>query len=201
MLTGESMPVEKGPGDRVTGGTRNVDGTLVVVAARLGRDSALEQMVRLVLDAQASKAGVQRLADRISSFSAGRPADRAGDLAGLGHRQRRLEPRRAERGGRAHHRLPVCAGLATPMAVAVATGRGARAGLFVREASAFERMDRLATIVFDKTGTLTEGRPSVVDVATVPGWDRDRLLSSPRLPSPAASTRWLGPWLPSNPAR
>ena len=64
---------------------------------------------------------------------------------------------------------PVCLGLATPMAVAVATGRGARAGLFVREASAFERMDRLATFIFDKTGTLTEGKPSVVDVATVPG--------------------------------
>ncbi len=82
------------------------------------------------------------------------------------------QPRGPERGGRAHHRLPGALGLATPMAVAAATGRVARAGLFVRDASAFERMDRLATIVFDKTGTLTEGRPSVVDVA-----DRLRLGS------------------------
>ena len=72
---------------------------------------------------------------------------------------------------------PCALGLATPMAVAVATGRGAREGLFVREASAFERMDRLTTIVFDKTGTLTEGKPSVVDVQAVDGWDRERLLS------------------------
>ena len=68
MLTGESMPLDKNPGDRVTGGTRNGDGALVVEASRLGRESALEQMVRLVLDAQGSKAGVQRLADRISAY-------------------------------------------------------------------------------------------------------------------------------------
>src|SRR5206468_4805748 len=71
---------------------------------------------------------------------------------------------------------PCALGLATPMAVAVATGRGARAGLFVREASAFERMDRLKAVVFDKTGTVTEGRPSVVDVFAVEGFDRERLL-------------------------
>ncbi len=178
MLTGESMPVEKGPGDRVTGGTRNVDGALVVAAARLGRDSALEQMMRLVLDAQASKAGVQRLADRISSFFV--PVVLLIALATLlGWGVASGDWSRAVLNAAAVLIIacPCALGLATPMAVAVATGRGARAGLFVREASAFERMDRLATIVFDKTGTLTEGKPSVVDVATVSGWDRDRLLS------------------------
>src|SRR5262249_55497996 len=72
---------------------------------------------------------------------------------------------------------PCALGLATPMAVAVATARGAKAGLFIREASAFERMDQLATIVLDKTGTVTEGKPSVVDVFSANGWDRNRLLS------------------------
>ena len=91
---------------------------------------------------------------------------------------------------------PCALGLATPMAVAVATSRGARAGLFVREASAFERMDRLATIVFDKTGTLTEGKPTVVETLALPGWDRDRLLRPPRQ---AASTPWRAPWHPSLP--
>ena len=177
MLTGESMPVEKAPGDRVTGGTRNVDGALVIAAARLGRESALEQMMRLVVDAQASKAGVQRLADRISSVFV--PVVLVIALATLlGWGILGGDWSRAVLNAAAVLIIacPCALGLATPMAVAVATGRGARAGLFVREASAFERMDKLATIIFDKTGTLTEGKPSVVDVATVPAWDRERLL-------------------------
>jgi Cu+-exporting ATPase len=179
MLTGESMPVEKNPGDRVTGGTRNLDGTLVIAATRLGRDSALEQMMRLVLDAQASKAGVERLADRISSVFV--PIVLLIALATLlGWGVFSGDWSRAVLNAAAVLIIacPCALGLATPMAVAVATSRGARAGLFIREASAFERMDKLATIVFDKTGTLTEGKPSVVDVTTVPGWDRDRLLST-----------------------
>jgi Cu+-exporting ATPase len=178
MLTGESMPVEKHPGDRVTGGTRNGDGTLVVEAKRLGRESALEQMVRLVLAAQGSKAGVQRLADRISSYFVPVVLLIAlATLVGWGLISGNWSRGVLNAAAVLIIACPCALGLATPMAVAVATSRGARAGLFVREASAFERMDRLATIVFDKTGTLTEGKPKVVDTMTVPLWDRDRLLS------------------------
>lgn len=176
MLTGESIPVEKRPGDRVTGATLNGDGTLLVEAERLGRESALEQIVRMVREAQASKAGIQRLADTISSWFVPIVLGIA-VLTWLGWGLR-------GDGGRAVLNAaavliiacPCALGLATPMAVAVATGRGARAGLLVREASAFERMDRLGTIVLDKTGTVTEGAPRVTDVAVVAGWDRDRLL-------------------------
>ena len=177
MLTGESMPVEKQPGDRVTGGTRNGDGTLVVEAKRLGRESALEQMVRLVLEAQGTKAGVQRLADRIASYFVPVVLLIA-VLTLLGWAFLTSDWNQAVLNAAAVLIIacPCALGLATPMAVAVATSRGARAGLFVRDASAFERMDRLATVVFDKTGTLTEGRPTVVDTMTPPGWDRDRLL-------------------------
>ncbi|MGC8638917.1 MAG: heavy metal translocating P-type ATPase [Isosphaeraceae bacterium] len=178
MLTGESMPLDKNPGDRVTGGTRNGDGTLVVEAKRLGRESALEQMVRLVLEAQGSKAGVQRLADRISAYFV--PAVLAIALAtflGWGIFAGDWTNGIICAAAVLIIACPCALGLATPMAVAVATGRGAREGLFVREASAFERMDRLTTLVFDKTGTLTEGKPSVVEVQPVDGWDRERLLS------------------------
>ena len=177
MLTGESTPVDKYPGDRVTGATLNGDGTLRIEAQRLGRDSALEGIVRMVREAQGSKAGVQRLADTISSwFVPVVLVIAAATLLGWG----------VSGGGWGRAVLnaaavliiacPCALGLATPMAVAVATGRGARAGLLVREASAFERMDRLATVVLDKTGTVTEGKPSVVEVITVDGWGRDDLL-------------------------
>jgi Cu+-exporting ATPase len=177
MMTGESMPVEKRTGDRVTGGTRNGDGTLIVEARRLGHESALQQMVRLVLEAQGSKAGVQRLADRISSvFVPVVLGIAAVTLAGWGLATGDWSRAILNAAAVLIIACPCALGLATPMAVAVATSRGARAGLFVREASAFERMDRVDTIVLDKTGTLTEGRPSVVDVAALGGWDRDRLL-------------------------
>ena len=179
MLTGESLPVEKAPGDRVVGGTRNGDGTLVVVATRLGKDSALEQMARLVIEAQGSKAGVQRLADTISSYFV--PVVLVTALAtflawgavGSGWNQGVLNAAAV-----LIIACPCALGLATPMAVAVAVARGARLGLFIREASAFERMDRIDLIVFDKTGTLTEGRPTLVDVLPINGWDGERLLAT-----------------------
>ena len=177
MLTGESFPVEKRPGDRVTGATTNADGTLVIEAQRLGRESALEGIVRLVREAQGSKAGVQRLADAIASrFVPVVLAIAALTLLGWGLAVGDWGRAVLNAAAVLIIACPCALGLATPMAVAVATGRGARAGLLVREASAFERMDRLATIVFDKTGTLTRGKPSVTDVFTLPGWDRDRLL-------------------------
>ncbi len=174
MLTGEATPVDKRPGDRVTGATLNGDGTLLVEAQRLGSESALEGIVRMVRDAQGSKAGVQRLADRVSSyFVPAVLAVAALTLLGWGL----LEGWQAGLLNAAAVLIIACPcalGLATPMAVAVATGRGARAGLLVREASAFERMDTLTAVVLDKTGTVTEGRPSVTDVHVPSGREADR---------------------------
>jgi Cu+-exporting ATPase len=177
MLTGESIPVDKHPGDRVTGATLNGDGTLLVEAQRLGRQSALEQIVRMVRSAQDSKAGIQRLADQISSWFVPIVLGIAlVTLLGWGFSTGDWSRAVLNAAAVLIIACPCALGLATPMAVAVATGRGARAGLLVREASAFERMDRLTTIVLDKTGTVTEGKPRVTDVAAVDGGDRDRLL-------------------------
>ena len=177
MLTGESAPVTRRAGDRVAGATRNGDGTLLVEAGRLGRESALEGIVRLVRDAQSSKAGVQRLADAISArFVPAVLAVALLTILGWGVLGHDWGQGVLNAAAVLIIACPCALGLATPMAVAVATGRGARAGLLVREASAFERMDRIKTVVFDKTGTITAGKPSVVDVLAVEGVDRDRLL-------------------------
>jgi Cu+-exporting ATPase len=174
MLTGESAPVDKKPGDRVAGATLNGDGTLRVEARRLGRESALENIVRMVRDAQGSKAGVQRLADRVSSYFV--PAVLAValfTLLGWGVFASWQEGF-LNAAAVLIIACPCALGLATPMAVAVATGRGARAGLLVREASAFERMDTVTAVVLDKTGTVTEGRPAVTDVFVPSGKEADR---------------------------
>jgi Cu+-exporting ATPase len=177
MLTGESIPVEKHPGDPVTGATQNGDGTLLVEAQRLGRESALEGIVRLVREAQGSKAGVQRLADTIASWFVPIVLLVAlATLLGWGIASGQWGRAVLNAAAVLIIACPCALGLATPMAVAVATGRGARAGLLVREASAFERMDRIASIVFDKTGTLTVGKPVVTDVFTTAGWTRASLL-------------------------
>ena len=177
MLTGESMPSAKGPSDRVTGGTVNGDGTLLVRAERLGSESALAGIVRMVREAQGSKADVQRLADRVASVFV--PVVLGIAVAtiliwglvvgswGMGFLSGTAVLLIA---------CPCALGLATPMAVAVATGRGARLGILVRDASAFERMDRVTVVVFDKTGTVTEGRPVVVEVVPQPGWTNEQLL-------------------------
>jgi Cu+-exporting ATPase len=175
MLTGESIPVDKRPGDRVTGATLNGDGTLLVEAQRLGRESALERIVRMVREAQGSKAGVQRLADRIASYFV--PAVlvvAVVTLAGWGTFGQSWEAGVLNAAAVLIIACPCALGLATPMAVAVATGRGARAGLLVREASSFERMNQLDTVVLDKTGTVTEGRPQVTDVFVFSGREADR---------------------------
>ncbi|MGE3821798.1 MAG: heavy metal translocating P-type ATPase, partial [Isosphaeraceae bacterium] len=180
MLTGESIPVVKRPGDSVTGATRNGDGTLVVEARRLGRESALEGIVRMVREAQGSKAGVQRLADRVSSvFVPVVLLVALATLLGWGLVGKRWESGFLNAAAVLIIACPCALGLATPMAVAVATGRGARAGLLVRDASAFERLDRLNAVILDKTGTVTEGRPAVTDVFVPSGReaDRQRLLA------------------------
>jgi Cu+-exporting ATPase len=175
MLTGESVPVEKKFGDRVAGATLNHDGTLLVEAQRLGSESALEGIVRLVREAQGSKAGVQRLADQIASYFVPAVLGVAVlTLLGWGVFGGSWQEAVLNAAAVLIIACPCALGLATPMAVAVATGRGARAGLLVREASAFERIDRLAAIVLDKTGTVTEGAPGVTDVFVPSGREADR---------------------------
>ena len=176
MLSGEPMPVTKSIGDGVAGATINGDGTLVVEARKLGKESALAGLVRLVREAQASKAGVQRLADRVASYFV--PVVLAIallTLLGWGLIGGTWSGGVLNAAAVLIIACPCALGLAVPMAVAVATGRGARAGLLVREASSFERVDRLDALILDKTGTVTEGRPAVVATIAVDG-DAARLL-------------------------
>ena len=168
MVTGEPMPAEKTPGSRVTGGTINATGSIVMKAERVGRDTLLSQIVQMVADAQRTRAPVQRVADRIAAWFV--PAVFAVAIfAFTGWSIWGPEPRLA-------HALvsavsvviiacPCALGLATPMAIMVGTGRGASEGVLVRHAEALERLERVDTIVLDKTGTLTAGRPTVVGVS------------------------------------
>ena len=172
MLTGEPMPVEKGPGDQVTGGTVNTAGSFVMVAERVGSETVLAQIVRMVADAQRSRAPIQRLADRVSAWFV--PAVMAIAAAAfaawwmLGP-----EPRLGHALLAAVSVLiiacPCALGLATPISIMVATGRGAHAGVLIRDAEALEAGERVDTLVVDKTGTLTEGRPRLTTVEAFPG--------------------------------
>ena len=177
MLTGESIPVPKRPGDRVAGASKNAEGTILIRAARLGRDSALAQIVAMVREAQGSKAGVQRLADRIASvFVPVVLGIAVVTLLGWGVATGDWSRATLNAAAVLIIACPCALGLATPVAVAVATGRGATEGILVREASSFERMDGIGAVVLDKTGTITEGRPTVAAVDPVGGYDRDALL-------------------------
>jgi P-type Cu+ transporter len=170
MITGESMPVEKGNGALVIGATVNGSGALVMRAERVGSETMLAQIVQLVSQAQRSRAPIQRLADKVAGWFV--PAVIAIAIvtfiawALLGP-----EPRFAHAIVNAVAVLiiacPCALGLATPMAIMVGTGRGAHAGVLIKNAEALETMEKVDTIVFDKTGTLTEGKPKVV------GWGAD----------------------------
>ncbi len=177
MLTGESVPVEVRPGDPVTGATVNVGGRLVVRATRVGSDTALAQMARLVEEAQTGKAPVQRLADRVSAVFV--PV-----VIGLAALTLAYWLVRGE-GGQAAFTAAVsvliiacpCAlGLATPTALLVGTGRGAQMGIVIKGPEILESTRRVDTIVMDKTGTVTTGRMSLVDVIPAPGFDADEVL-------------------------
>ena len=164
MVTGEPMPVDKEPGSRVTGGTLNTTGTVLVRAERVGSDTLLAQIVRLVGEAQRSRAPIQRLADRVSALFV--PAVvLIALLAFAAWSVWGPPPRLALALVNAVAVLivacPCALGLATPMAIMVGTGRGATAGVLVRNAEALERLERVDTIVIDKTGTLTEGKPTL----------------------------------------
>jgi Cu+-exporting ATPase len=173
MLTGESLPVEKGPGDTVIGATLNATGTFLFRATRVGRDTALAQIVRLVEEAQGSRAPMQRLADTVSSYFV--PAILV--LAALTFAIWLLV-------GPSHSATdalqaavavliiacPCALGLATPTAIMVGTGRAAELGILIRGGEALEQARRIDTVVLDKTGTLTEGRPRVTAVLPAAGW-------------------------------
>src|SRR5260370_27830269 len=177
MLTGEPVPAEVGPGDVVTGGCVNAGGRLVVRATRVGADTQLAQMARLVTEAQAGKAPVQRLADRISAvfvpvviavavvtllawLAAGQPAGAAftAAVAVL------------------IIACPCAMGLATPTAILVGTGRGAQLGIVIKEPEVLESTRAVDTILLDKTGTVTTGRMSLADAIPSPGQDPGELL-------------------------
>jgi Cu+-exporting ATPase len=179
MVTGEPMPVQKGAGDRLTGGTLNGTGGLVMRAERVGRDTLLAQIVQMVGAAQRSRAPIQRLADVVSGWFvpvvmvtallafgvwlAVGPAPRLAHAVIVGVSVLIIA-------------CPCALGLATPMAIMVGTGRGAAAGVLVKNAEALEALERIDTLVLDKTGTLTEGKPRVVATLAAGGWTEAEVL-------------------------
>ena len=182
MVTGEPMPVEKGTGDKVTGGTLNTSGSFVMEAERVGSETMLAQIVKLVSEAQRSRAPMQRLADKVSAYFV--PAVVvAALLAFLAWAFFGPEPRLAHGLVAAVAVLiiacPCALGLATPMSIMVAVGRGAHMGVLVRNAEALETLAKVDTLVVDKTGTLTEGKPVVSNMELFEGaaLSNDELLS------------------------
>jgi P-type Cu+ transporter len=179
MVTGEPMPVAKAEGARVIGGTVNQSGALVLQAEQVGRDTMLARTVDMVARAQRSRAPIQRLADRVAGWfvpavvACAVVAFAAWVIFGP-------EPRFAFGLVAAVTVLiiacPCALGLATPMSIMVGVGRGARAGILIRDAEALEAFERIDTIVIDKTGTLTEGKPKLVSIVTAPDAEENTLL-------------------------
>jgi Cu+-exporting ATPase len=179
MVTGESLPVEKGPGDTVIGATINQTGAFRYTATRVGRDTMLAQVVRLVEQAQGSKAPIQRVVDIVASYFSPAvvfiaigtfiiwfnfgpaPALTFGLVAGVSV---------------LIIACPCALGLATPMSIMVGTGKGAEHGVLIRSAEALETAHKMQAIVLDKTGTITEGKPALTDVVTADGEDESELL-------------------------
>ncbi len=180
MLTGEPIPVAKEPGEQVTGGTLNAEGGFVMEAQRVGMEMRLNQIVELVGKAQRSRAPIQDLADAVSAWFVPLVVVIA-ILSFIVWWILGPEPKIAYALVAAVSVLiiacPCALGLATPMSVMVATGRGARAGLLIKDARAMEGFARVDTLVIDKTGTLTEGKPTLGDVIPMPGVDEGWVLA------------------------
>jgi len=179
MITGESVPAEKNPGDKVTGATVNTTGSFVMCAERVGSDTVLAQIVAMVAEAQRSRAPIQRLVDTISAWFV--PAViiiAAATFVAWSI----LGPAPAMGFALVNAvavliiACPCALGLATPMSIMVGTGRGARAGVLVKNAEALELMEKIDTLVVDKTGTLTEGKPRLVGVTAIGAADGNELL-------------------------
>jgi len=179
LVTGESMPVTKETGGKVIAGTLNQSGSFVMRAEKVGRDTLLSQIVKMVADAQRSRAPIQRLADQVAGWFVPMVIIVAviafGAWAYFGP-----EPRMAFGLVAAVSVLiiacPCALGLATPMSIMVGVGRGAQAGVLIRNAEALERMEKINTLVVDKTGTLTEGKPKVVAIVAATGFEDSEIL-------------------------
>ena len=179
MLTGESMPVGKSAGDNLIGGTMNQIGALVMRAEKIGRDTVLAQIVQMVAQAQRSRAPIQRLADQVSGWFVPLVIAAAA-LAFIAWAVWGPEPRVAYGLVAAVSVLiiacPCALGLATPMSIMVGVGRGAHAGVLIKNAEALERLEKVDTLVVDKTGTLTVGKPTVVALKPAHGISEETLL-------------------------
>ena len=179
LMTGESIPVEKAEGNRVTGGTVNATGTFLMRAEHVGNDTMLAQIVRMVSEAQRSRAPVQQLADRVAAYFVP-TVILVAVIAFVVWAAIGPEPRMAHALLNAVAVLiiacPCALGLATPMAIMVGTGRGATSGILVKNAEALEILEKVDTLVVDKTGTLTEGRPRVASIEAAAGFDEAEVL-------------------------
>jgi Cu+-exporting ATPase len=179
MVTGEPIPARKAAGDRVTGATINAAGSFVMRAERVGSDTLLAQIVRMVREAQRSRAPIQRLADVVSSYFV--PAVVLSAVAafivwGLAGPEPRMAYALVSAVSVLIIACPCALGLATPMSIMVGTGRGAAAGVLIKNAEALEILEKVDTLVVDKTGTLTVGKPRLVSVAVLPGWGEADVL-------------------------
>ncbi|MBI2884578.1 MAG: copper-translocating P-type ATPase [Candidatus Omnitrophica bacterium] len=179
MITGEPIPVEKTPGAKVTGGTVNGTGSFMMEATRVGQATLLGQIVRLVGEAQRSRAPIQRVADVVSGWFV--PAVVVIAVAtfviwNLVGPQPRLAHAFISAIAVLIIACPCALGLATPMSIMVSVGRGAQAGILVKNGEAMEVMERVDTVIVDKTGTLTEGKPRLLTVVPVSGWNESDLL-------------------------
>lgn len=179
MVTGESMPVTKTVGERLIGGTVNQSGAVIMRAEKVGRDTMLARIVQLVAEAQRSRAPIQRLADEVSAWFV--PAVIAvAVLAFIAWSMFGPEPRFTYGLLAAVSVLiiacPCALGLATPMSIMVAVGRGAQAGVLIKNAEALERTEKVDTLIVDKTGTLTEGKPAVTKIVAATAFTEEELL-------------------------
>lgn len=180
MITGEPVPVEKTPGDPVTGGTLNKSGGFVMTAEKVGADTVLSRIVGLVAQAQRSRAPIQALADRVAGYFVPTVVAVA-VVAFVAWMAFGPSPSLSYAVVAAVSVLiiacPCALGLATPMSIMVATGRGAQAGVLIRDAEALERFAKVDVLIVDKTGTLTEGQPALTDIVLADGIDESELLT------------------------
>jgi P-type Cu+ transporter len=179
LVTGEPIPVEKAAGTRVIGGTVNVAGSFLMRAERVGNETLLGQIVRMVSEAQRSRAPVQALADRVASYFV--PAVLLVAIItfvvwGIFGPAPKMAHALLNAVAVLIIACPCALGLATPMAIMVGTGRGALSGILIKNAEALEILERVDTLVVDKTGTLTEGRPRVTSIVPAPGFDEAHIL-------------------------